>query len=249
LRGYFYEESRSPWASCLVMAPKATYPFIRFCGDYVTINRYIATGHFFIPNVRHELEKIIIYPIYLDIDLTNAFHQILLDRETAERLLVQTPWGQFQPRFMPEGIGPGSGVLQETVKKIYGDFGDWCILLFDNALLLATDYQDAYATLEMFIDRSIQFNVKLKFSKTWLGFTEVKFFGYMCRHKSYGLTEDRKKAILEIPFPDSGNKIKKVRIILGCGVFFSPFIKNYSDLVSHIPDMTKTTFNWVLFTV
>jgi hypothetical protein len=25
LRGYFYEESRSPWASCLVMAPKATY--------------------------------------------------------------------------------------------------------------------------------------------------------------------------------------------------------------------------------
>jgi hypothetical protein len=124
------------------------------------------------------------------------------------------------------------------VKKIYGDFGDWCILLFDNALLLATDYQDVYAKLKMFIDRSIQFNVKLKFSKTWLGFTEVKFFGYMCRHKSYGLTEDRKKAILKIPFPHSGIKIKKVRIMLGCGVFFSPFIKTYSDLVSHIPDMT-----------
>jgi hypothetical protein len=98
--------------------------------------------------------------------------------------------------------------------------------------------------LEMFIDRSIQYNVKLKFSKTWLGFTEVKFFGYMCRHKSYGLIKDRKKAILEIPFPESGNKIKKVRMMLGCGVFFSPSIKNYSDLVSHIPDMTKTTFDW-----
>jgi hypothetical protein len=133
---------------------------------------------------------------------------------------------------MPEGIGPGSsGVHLETVKKIYGDFCDWCILLFDNALLLATDYQDAYAKLEMFFDRSIQFNVKLKCSKTWLGFTEVKFFGYICRHKSYGLTEDRKQAILEIPFPSSGNKTKKVRIMLGCGVFFSPFIKNYSDLV------------------
>jgi hypothetical protein len=66
----------------------------------------------------------------------------------------------------------------------------------------------------------------------------------MCRHKSYGLTEDRKKAILDIQFPDSGNKIKKARMMLGCGVFFSPFIKNYSDLVSHIPDMTKTTFDW-----
>jgi hypothetical protein len=75
------------------MAPKATYPFIRFCGDYVTINRYISTGHFFIPNVRHELEKIINYPISLDIDLTNAFHQIRLDLDTAEKLSVQTPWG------------------------------------------------------------------------------------------------------------------------------------------------------------
>jgi hypothetical protein len=87
------------------------------------------------------------------------------------------------------------------VKKIYGDFGDWCILLFDNALLSATDYQDVYAKLKMFIDRSIQFNVKLKFSKTWLGFTEVKFFGYMCRHKSYGLTEDPSRYYRSEIFP------------------------------------------------
>jgi hypothetical protein len=46
-------------------------------------------------NVRHELEKIINYLIYLDIDLTNAFHQILLDPGTPEKLSVQTPWGQF----------------------------------------------------------------------------------------------------------------------------------------------------------
>jgi hypothetical protein len=32
--------------------------------------------------------------------------------------------------------------------------------------------------------------------------------------------------------------------MLGCGVFFAPFIRNYSDLVSYIPDMIKTTFSW-----
>jgi hypothetical protein len=53
----------------------------------------------------------------------------------------------------------------------------------------------------MFIDRSIQFNVKLKFSKTWLGFTEVKFFGYMCRHKSYGLTLRSEEGDPRDPFP------------------------------------------------
>ena len=41
LRQYFYTESDSPHASPLVIAPKATSPFIRFCGDYRIINDYI----------------------------------------------------------------------------------------------------------------------------------------------------------------------------------------------------------------
>ena len=34
LTAYMYRHSTSPWASPLVIAPKATKPFIRFCGDY-----------------------------------------------------------------------------------------------------------------------------------------------------------------------------------------------------------------------
>jgi hypothetical protein len=123
MRGYFYEETRSPWASCLVIASKVTPPYIRICGDYVGINKYIPTGHYYyIPNVRYEIDKIVNYPFYLDIDLTNAFHQIPLTLSTSERLSVQTPWGQFRPKFLPEGVGPGSAVLQEYVRKIFSEF-------------------------------------------------------------------------------------------------------------------------------
>ena len=55
---YMYEWSESPIVSPLVIAPKATYPFIRFCGDYGWINNYILRGHSFIPQIRHTLEKI-----------------------------------------------------------------------------------------------------------------------------------------------------------------------------------------------
>lgn len=243
LCGYFYEPSRSPWASCLVIAPKATKPFIRFCGDYITINKYTPSPHYTVPNVKHELDKIIGYKIFLDIDLTNAFHQIALHPETAEKLSVQTPWGQFQPKFLPEGVSPGISILQETVVKLFSDF-EWAICIFDNILLLAYDFEDAYQKFDMFLDRCIKHEVVLKFSKTWLGFAEVKFFGYLCRHNSISLTDDRQKAILEIPFPEGGNRTKKVRMILGMGVFFAPFVPNYADLIKHITDMTKSTFNW-----
>lgn len=243
LKGYFYEPSRSPWASCLVIAPKATKPFIRFCGDYSSLNNFIPTGHYNIPTIRHELDKIIGYSIYLDIDLTNAFHQIPLHPDLAARLSIQTPWGQYQPRFMPEGIGPGSAVLQETVRQLFGEF-DWAIVIFDNILILATDYQDAYSKLEIFLDKCLKHNVILKFAKSWLGFTKVHFFGYDCTHKSMELTEDRKKALMDIPFPVDGNRCKKIRSLLGVGVMFAPFVPHYSNLVANLTDMTKASFDW-----
>ena len=243
MRGYFYEECRSPWASCLVIAPKATKPFIRICGDYVEMNKYIATGHYYIPNVRSELDKIVNYPVYLDIDLTNAFHQIPLEPSTMEKLSVQTPWGQFKPKFLPEGVGPGSGVLQEYVRKIFAGF-DWAIVIFDNILILASDLMDGYRKFETFLDKCIEHNVKLKFSKSWLGFKEVNFFGYHCEHTSFRLTEDRKLAIMEMQFPTDGNRCKKMRVALGCGVFFSPFVENYSSKTKHLNDLTKASFNW-----
>jgi hypothetical protein len=241
LLDYFYEKSTSPIASPLVIAPKATNPFIRFCGDYTLINKYIERNHVKIPEVMKELEKIIRFKIFLDFDLTNAFHQIRLHPETSALLSVQTVWGQVQPLFMPEGISPASGVLQQVVSEIFKDFSDWAIVIFDNLLVLATDYDDAYRKAEIIIDRCIERNVVLKFSKTWLGFDHAKFFGYVCREGSYELGQDRKDAIKAIPFP---RNLKQMQSFLGAALFFKSFVPNYSALTAPLTDMIRQEFNW-----
>jgi hypothetical protein len=43
LKTYFYVDTNSDICSPLVIAPKATKPFIRFCGDYVGINHHIVS--------------------------------------------------------------------------------------------------------------------------------------------------------------------------------------------------------------
>ena len=136
-----------------------------------------------------------------------------------DKLSVQTPWGQFIPKFLPEGVGPGSGVPQEYVRKIFSDY-EWAVVIFDNILILATDPQDGYEKFEIFLDRCIKHNVKLKLAKSWLGFTEMNFFGYQCTHKSFKLTDDRKLAIMDMKFPENGNRCKKMRVALGCVVSF-----------------------------
>ena len=241
LMKYFYRPSKSAVASCLVVAPKATKPFIRFCGDYVLINKYIMTQHHPIPNVQQSLEKIILYKIFLDFDWANSFHQFLLHPETSEMLSIQTPWGQVEPMFMPEGIPPASAELQAAADDIFGEFGDWCIAIFDNLLVLATDYEDAYRKTEIILNRCIERNVYLKFSKTWLGFDHAKFFGYICRHGSYELGQDRKQTLQEVAFP---NSVKQMQSFLGAALFFKSFIPHFSTLTAPLHDMTKQAFNW-----
>ena len=238
---YFYVPSNSPIASCIVIAPKATKPFIRYCGDYVLINQYIIVGHYPIPNVQYSLEKILKFRIFLDIDLANAFHQIRIGRVTSARLSVQTPWGQVEPLFMPEGIGPATGKLQQVVSEIFAEFDEWCIAIFDNLLVLAYDYDDAYRKLEIILDKCIERNVYLKFSKSWLGFQEVKFFGYVCSNSSYKLADDRKAALQAIPFPTN---TKQMQSFLGAALFFKNFIPHYSTLTAPLNDMTRKEFNW-----
>ena len=107
---YMYDDSDSPIAVPLVVAPKATAPFIRICGDYVWTNKFIVSGCYFIPHIQ----------FFHEMNLTNAFHQGPLAEHTSNMLSVMTPWGLKRPKFMPEGIAPSaSGILQRTVMSLF----------------------------------------------------------------------------------------------------------------------------------
>ena len=116
LQNYIYADSNSP-------APKATTPFIRLCGDYREINKYIKCPADSIPYPLKKIQGAQKFLYFCDIDMTNNFHQFLLDEDTSSKLSIQTELGLVRPRFMPEGISPASMLLQRTVLSIFADFG------------------------------------------------------------------------------------------------------------------------------
>jgi hypothetical protein len=241
LLGYFYEKSTSTICSPIVVAGKATPPYVRICGDYGKLNKWLNKHYGYIPNVQHALEKISGFSLFADLDMTNSFHQFLLALLTRQRLSVQTPWGQFQPKFLPEGVSPASIILQDAVREIFQDFDPWMIYIFDNLLILAHDYGDLYAKLDKVFDRCIERNLFLKITKSSIGKPEIKFFGYKCTKDNWSIDNSRKEAITNIPFPKT---IKEARSFLGCGVFFQPFIRNYAEVAAPLYDLTKESFNW-----
>ena len=241
LMKYFYVESSSPIASPLVIAPKATAPFIRFCGDYRVVNKYIKIPQQPIPIVSHELIKASEFKYYVDLDMSNSFHQIPLDKEFSDLLSVQTPWKLVRPRFLPEGVGPASGLLQNLVREIFADFADWTIVIFDNFLVLADSYEDAYSKLEKMLERCREFGIVLKMKKSWIGVKEVEFFGYRVKHGTWELSQARKDAISNIPFPTN---TKGMQSFLGAALFFHHHVPDFSEWAAKLYEMTHAKFDW-----
>ena len=240
MRGYFYLPSSSHIASPLVIAPKSTPPYIRFCGDYVRINKLLNCPSGAIPNVRDIITTISGFSCFGEFDMTNSFHQIPIGPVTKARLSVVTPFGQFEPQFLPEGVSPASIELQAIVNYIFSDL-DYVIALFDNLLICAYSEEDLYQKIEIFLDRCKKHNLVLKISKSNVGFNEVEFFGYRIKKDFYELTEERKEALKEIPFPVS---IKSMQKFLGFAIYFQPFVKGYATLAAKLYHMTTKNFDW-----
>ena len=241
LKKYMLRPSKSVYASPVVIAPKSTPPYIRLCGDFQEANKFLYTGYQHIPHVKHRLQKIIRYAMFLDLDMSNSFHQILLGQLTSAYLSMSTPWGQYEPVYMPEGISPAIGILQKIVEEIFSDYEEWMIVIFDNFLVLCNSYEDAYNKLELVLNRCKERNIVLKFSKSFLGFDTANFFGYLCRHNRYEITPERKDRIMELPFPKD---LKGMQRFIGMTLFCSRFIKDYVKYASPLHEMTKKTFSW-----
>ena len=241
LSAYFYEPSTSSIASPLVIAPKATAPFIRFCGDYREVNKFIKIPQQPIPIVKHELMKAASFKVYVDLDMANSFHQIPLNEEFANLLSVQTPWGLVKPRFLPEGVGPASGLLQHIVRQVFTGFEDWTIVIFDNFLILADDYEDAYQKFDKVLKRCSEYGIVLKMKKSFIGVDTVTFFGYEVTHGTWKLSDSRKAAIADMPFPTS---MKGMQSFLGAALFFHNHVPDYSQWSAKLYEMTHAKFNW-----
>ena len=173
--------------------------------------------------------------------MANSFHQIPLSKEFSDILSVKTPWGLFRPKFLPEGVGPASGLLQHIVRDAFSDFEAWTIVIFDNFLILADDYEDAYQKLEKVLNRCTEYGIVLKLKKSWIGVDKVTFFGYEVQHNQWKLSDTRKQAINELPFPSN---TKQMQSFLGAALFFHHHIPDYSQWTSKLYEMTHEGFVW-----
>jgi hypothetical protein len=230
------------YSSPIVVVPKPKEPLMpRICGDYTSVNAIIMHYPMSIPDPKKLFDSFSKYKWFAETDWIKSFHQIPITEKSQKLLSISTPFGNFRPRFLPEGVQPASGILAHVVRKIFGDLSDICISAQDNLVIGGHTLEDLHKNFIRVLERCREYNVKLSPDKTKIGLRAVEFFGYIFTEGSYKINPKRQSAIAEIEWPR--NK-KFLQQFLGMCLFVSPFINNYAELTAPLTELLKTTSEW-----
>lgn len=94
--------SKSPWASPLQLVKKKNQEW-RPCGDYRKLNGVTVADRYPIPHIYDFGFLLTNKTVFYTLDLTRAYHQILMHPDVIEKTAIITPFGLFE--FMRMGFG------------------------------------------------------------------------------------------------------------------------------------------------
>ena len=108
----------SQWATPLVVVPKANGK-IQVSGDYkVTVNRCLETKTYQLPTVEDIFAKLA-GQHFTKLNLTQAYQQLTLDKDSKKVLVVNAPKGLFQYTQLPYGELTAPVIFQAVMDQIH----------------------------------------------------------------------------------------------------------------------------------
>jgi len=175
------------------------------------------------------------------IDLSKAFHQIVLTHDSIARTAFCTPsgvWGQLR---MPMGITNGPAVQQMLMNKIFSDMAGFGVEVYIDDILVYTKTSPdgtMEADARMHADKVIEVVKRLEDagltttgSKCKFGHQEAEFLGFIVTRD--GLKPDPAKieAITKLEPPKNKTMLQAA---LGMMNFCSRFVPKFAQLVAEL---------------
>ena len=108
------------WVSPLHFALKPNGS-LRPVGDFKVLNRKTVLDLFPLPNLRSFTQNIAGSKIFSKVDMTKAFHQIVIDKRDRHKCCITTPWGLYQFRRLAMGMQNSAQSFQRMVEDILKD--------------------------------------------------------------------------------------------------------------------------------
>ena len=187
------------WVSPLHFAVKPDGS-LRPVGDFKVLNRKTVLDLFPLPNLRSFTQDIAGSRVFSKVDMTKAFHQIVIDKRDRHKCCITTPWGLFQFRRLAMGMQNSAQSFQRMVQDVLRDMPNVFVYL-DDILVYSKTKKEHLETLEELFNRLNAAGLTLALDKCRFGVEKLSYLGYEVSASGISPIPKKVDAIQNFPVP------------------------------------------------
>lgn len=233
LRMGVIEPSQSAWRSRIVLVPKPDGT-VCFCIDYREVNKLASFDAYPMPQADILISQLSKAQFLSALDLTKGYWQVPVRDEDREKTAFVTPNGLFQFRRMPFGLHGAAATFQRLVDQALEGCEEFARTYIDNIIISSAMWEKHIRHLEHVLRALERAGLKANPKKSWLGFRELKYLGYLVGRGGLKPLPDKVWTLEHHPRPSTK---KQLRQFLGFVGYYSRFIPKYASTAGPLTDL------------
>ncbi|XP_049410414.1 uncharacterized protein LOC125873545 [Solanum stenotomum] len=175
-----------------------------------------------LPNIHILIDNCAKHELQSFVNCFAGYHQILMDKDDAEKTACITPWGVYCYKVMSFGLKNAGATYMKAMTTLFHDMIHKEIEVYvDDVVVKSKKSSDHLNDLRKFFERLHKYNLKLNPAKCAFGVPAGKLLGFIVSRKGIELDPSKIKAIQELPPPKTR---KDVMSFLGRLNYISRFI-------------------------
>ena len=220
----------------------------RVCLDARPLNAKNRSKKFNLPKIADVIEKAKRATMMADLDLQNAFHQVMLDEVSSELSAFTDPLTgkKFQMTKMWFGESGSATQMQKVVQTVLGmgepGTEDWRAYV-DNMLVLyeGEDVEEFAHQVRRMVEKLTANGLRLKPSKCKVGFTRMRILGHLCEKGAARIDPEKVRCFSKMQRPRS---LQALRSVLGFLNYVRDYVPIVADLLGPFRELAKRR-KWV----
>lgn len=241
------EPANSEWSSPVLLVPKKSDDNTkrwRLVIDFRKLNDRILDDKFPLPNITDILDSLSGAIYFSQLDLTQAYYQSSLHKDSRKYTAFTTPSGQYQMTRMPMGLktSPSSFSRLMTV-AMSGLNYDKCFVYLDNLICFGRNLDMHNKNLIDILYRLRNVNLKLNPDKCDFLRKEILYLGHIVSAEGIKPDPQKVQVLSEYPIPKNADELKR---FIAFANYYRKFIQNFAQICIPLNNLCRKNveFKW-----
>ncbi len=232
--------STSAWATPVVIVKKRDGK-IRMCGDFKsTVNAQLMVEQFPIPRAEELFQKLAGGQRFSKIDLRDAYLQIPLDEESANLLVINTPFGLYRYNRLPFGVASAAAIFQRCLHTLTAQVKGSANYL-DDIVVTGESEEEHLQNLNLLLKTLNEWGLRVNLDKCDFFKEQITYLGHVLDSSGIRPTGENSTAIQQLPVPVN---LQQLQSFLGKINYYGKFIKNMAEIAAPLNALRKKGVKW-----